>query len=269
MMGDKPEMDKRGNRSLPCLLSTHHPSLITFLRKVIYFFTVMRWTLFIDADDTLWENFAYFEEGRGRFLDWMDKAGFVRNEVDIILSRIDSERTHELGFGSMGYREAMRRTMVFFYEKIGRKTSSLDTALLDEIQRNVHMHSVELYPGVADTLEYLRERYPLFLVTKGVEDEQSGKVERSGVSRYFRDVFVIPDKTPGHYRELVSELKVTPGESWMIGNSPRSDINPPAEIGMGTVLVKKERAWDFEEVPLKHNGRFHEITDFRHLKEIF
>lgn len=229
----------------------------------------MRWTLFIDADDTLWENFAYFEVARDRFLDWMEKAGFNQNEVDAVLSRIDSERTHEFGFGSVGYREAMLRTMIHFYKKTGRKTSSADAELLDNIQQSVHMHPVELYPGVSQTLEYLRGRYPLFLVTKGVVNEQSGKVERSGVSRYFQEVFVIPDKTPDHYRELISKLNVTPGKSWMIGNSPRSDINPPAEIGMGTVLVKKERAWDFEEVPLKHNGRFHEITDFRQLKEIF
>lgn len=229
----------------------------------------MKWTLFIDADDTLWENFAYFEEGRDRFLDWMEKAEFGADEVNTVLSRIDSERTHEIGFGSMGYREAMRRTMLFFYEKKGRKKTDADTKLLDEIQKSVHMHSVELYPGVADTLSYLQGKYPLFLVTKGVEDEQSGKVERSGVSHYFQDIFIVPDKTPDHYRDLIEELNTSPRESWMIGNSPRSDINPPAEIGMGTVLVKKERAWDFEEVPLKHNGRFHEITDFRQLREIF
>ncbi|NOZ13465.1 MAG: HAD family hydrolase [Acidobacteria bacterium] len=229
----------------------------------------MRWTLFIDADDTLWENFAFFEKARDRFLGWMEKAGFVRNEVDSVLKRIDSERTHEIGFGSMGYREAMRRTMMFFYGKTGRRMSAADTALLDEVQKSVHLHSVALYPGVAETLAYLREKYPLFLVTKGVEDEQLGKVERAGVARFFRDVFVLPDKTPALYRGLAGDLKVSAGESWMIGNSPRSDINPPAEIGMGTVLIKKERAWDFEEVPLKHNGRFYQITDFRQLKEIF
>ena len=236
---------------------------------MLYFFTVMRWTLFIDADDTLWENFAYFEAARERFLGWMDKAGFDRNEVDAVLRHIDSERTHEIGFGSMGYREAMRRTMMVFYGKTGRKKTTADTKLLDEIQRSVHMHSVALYPGVRETLSYLRKHYPLFLVTKGVEDEQRGKVERSGVARYFEDVFVISDKTAAQYQELVEKLNVSPDESWMIGNSPRSDINPPAEIGMGTVLIKKERAWEFEEVPLKHNGRFHEIRDFRELKEIF
>ena len=236
---------------------------------VIYSFTVMSCTLFIDADDTLWENFAYFEAARERFLAWMEQGGYARNEVDVVLNRIDSERTHEIGFGSMGYREAMRRTMLFFYEKTGREKTARDTVLLDEIQRSVHLHPVELYPGVAETLAYLREKYPLFLVTKGVEDEQSGKVERANVAGYFKDVFVIPDKTPAQYRELMSILAISPCDAWMIGNSPRSDINPPAEIGMGTVLVKKERAWDFEEVPLKHNGRFHEITDFRQLKEIF
>ncbi len=229
----------------------------------------MGWALLIDADDTLWENFAYFEAARERFLDWMTGKGFQREDVGSLLNRIDSERTHEIGFGSMGYREAMRRTMSYFYEKADEGITAEDTVLLDEIQKSVYLHKIELYPGVAETLEYLRARYPLFLVTKGVENEQLGKVDRSGVSAYFRQVFVLPDKTPKMYRELIGELNLSPEESWMVGNSPRSDINPPAEIGMGTVLLKHERAWDFEEVPLKHNGRFHEITDFRQLKEIF
>jgi len=113
----------------------------------------MRGMLLIDADDTLWENFAYFEQGRDRFLYAMEAAGFDRDRVDRVLARIDSERVHELGFGSMGFREAMRRTVVWAAGDAGVPVPVDMEALLDEIQSDIQTHPVTPYPGVPETLD--------------------------------------------------------------------------------------------------------------------
>ncbi len=225
--------------------------------------------LFIDADDTLWENFAYFEIGRSRFLDYMEEGGFDRASVDILLSRIDAARTGDYGFGSMGFKRAMERTMHLCFERRDRVLSDADMDVLNLIQQDIFYHPVQPYEGVPETLDTLSRRHPLVLVTKGFEDEQLGKVERSGLSVFFEDVVVVPDKTEAVYRDLLSSHDVTAERAWMIGNSPRSDINPAAAAGLGTVLVEKEKGWDFEEVPLQTNGRSRKIRAFSQLTRWF
>ena len=36
------------------------------------------------------------------------------------------------------------------------------------------------------------------------------------------------------------ELGADPDRTWMIGNSPKSDINPALEAGLGAVLVRND-----------------------------
>lgn len=229
----------------------------------------MRWNLLIDADDTLWENFAYFEAARERFLDHAAARDLDRNRAGELLSVIDRERVHEFGFGAAGFREAMRRTLEQSFRENGTRFCDRDHAILDEIRDEIREHPILPYPDVVETLRYLSGRHTLYLVTKGWAAEQQGKLDRSGLLPHFAESFVVPDKTEQTYRELLVKLAIEAENSWMIGNSPRSDINPAAAAGLGTVLIEKERAWDYEEVPLAHNGRFHRITGFGELKTLF
>ena len=229
----------------------------------------MRWNLFIDADDTLWENFAYFEAGRETFLNHVQERGLDRDRMGEILSVIDRDRVHEFGFGAAGFREAMRRTLMAGLADRGEQPGRADEAVLDRIQEEIRYHPIVPYPDVADTLVALGRDHTLFLLTKGWAEEQTGKLERSGLLHYFERTFVVPDKTVDTYRNLLGELCIESGTAWMIGNSPRSDINPAAAAGMGTVLLEKDRSWDYEEVPLVHNGRFHRIRRFGELLALF
>lgn len=236
---------------------------------MLYSFTVMEYILLIDADDTLWENFQYFEKGRKIFLNHMGKYGFNRSDVDLYLKTMDSERVHEFGFGSLGYKMAMERTVRHFFKLQNREYSANDENALNSIRELVANHEIVPYEGVVETLEYLEKRHPLFVVTKGAFEEQNNKVERSGLKKYFKDVIVIPDKQESDYEKVVEQLKLNKEKSWMIGNSPKSDINPPSAIGLGAVYIHQEESWDFEHEELKTNGRFHHLQDFKQLKDIF
>lgn len=229
----------------------------------------MRWNLLIDADDTLWENFAYFEAARERFLVHAVDRGLDRDQAGELLTVIDRERVHEFGFGAAGFREAMRRTLDQMFRENGITFLEEDHQVLDEIRDEIRHHPILPYPQVVETLQYLSGRHTLFLVTKGWAEEQQAKLDRSKLLPHFVDSFVVPDKTEDTYRRLLGRLAIDARDSWMIGNSPRSDINPAAAAGLGTVLIEKERAWDYEEVPLAHNGRFHRITGFGELKTLF
>ncbi len=229
----------------------------------------MKNVLLIDADDTLWENFWFFEKARKMFLSHMEKLNFNVSEVDTFLKKMDSDRVHEFGFGSNGYKMAMERTIKHFFKQKGIKFTHYEEELLENVKELVANHEIEPYEGVVETLEYLEQKYPLFVVTKGAFEEQSSKVERSGLKKYFKDSIVIPDKKVENYKQVIEKIGLDVSSSWMIGNSPKSDINPPAKLGLGTVYIHRSKSWDFEHEELKTNGRFYQITDFKQLMDLF
>ena len=61
------------------------------------------------------------------------------------------------------------------------------------------------------------------------------------------------------FQAEVEQLKVTggranPERTWMIGNSPKSDINPALAAGLRAVFVPHPRTWslEHEDVPEEH-----------------
>jgi putative hydrolase of the HAD superfamily len=125
-------------------------------------------------------------------------------------------------------------------------------------------------PEVPQTLEHLRERHRIILLTKGAVPEQSGKVERSGLKGFFSAVEIVAEKDPAAYAEVVQKYNLAPESTWMVGNSPKSDINPALASGLNAVFVPHGDTWilEHEEVnaapagqQLLIVGRFAELRE--------
>jgi putative hydrolase of the HAD superfamily len=129
---------------------------------------------------------------------------------------------------------------------------------------------LEVIEGVEDTLGYLAERHELTLFTKGHSEEQRLKVDRSGLGRYFAHTAIVKEKDAPAYARLVAERGMSTDDTWMIGNSPKSDINPALAAGLGAVLVPHAHTWVLEHQDLKTNGgRFLQVERFEHLRNHF
>ena len=111
-------------------------------------------------------------------------------------------------------------------------------------------HPMELLPQVADTLDYLAGRHNLILMTKGHFAEQSGKVERSGLKQFFSAVEIVIEKDAAVYREIIAKYDLPSPSTWMIGNSPKSDINPALAAGINAVFVPHGNTWVLEHEEL-------------------
>src|SRR2546428_7993971 len=105
-------------------------------------------------------------------------------------------------------------------------------------------------PEVPETLRYLSGRHRLILMTKGAIAEQSGKVERSGLREHFSAVEIVAEKNASTYREVVSQYALPPDSTWMIGNSPKSDINPALAAGLNPVILAHGDTWILEHEEL-------------------
>ncbi len=80
------------------------------------------------------------------------------------------------------------------------------------------------------------------------------KIDRSGLGSYFRHAAVVPEKDAAAYRALVAELEVDPARTWMIGNSPKSDINPALGIGLNAVFIPHPATWRLEHQDVNGDG---------------
>jgi putative hydrolase of the HAD superfamily len=129
---------------------------------------------------------------------------------------------------------------------------------------------MELIDGVEETLDYLSSRHDLTLFTKGNPEEQKLKLDRSGLAIYFGHTAIVKEKNAGSYSALIEERSLDPERTWMIGNSPKSDINPALEVGINAVFVPHPHTWRLEHEEVREGrGRLLRLERFAQLREYF
>jgi putative hydrolase of the HAD superfamily len=200
-------------------------------------------TLLIDADDTLWENNIYFERAIARFISFLNHREYTPDQVREVLNDVERECIVKHGYGLHSFAHALVET----FERLS--VEPITPELHDKIHSFAHTvadHPVEILPDVPSTLEHLATRHHLILVTKGAIAEQSGKIERSGLKNYFAAVEIVAEKDVTVYRTMVSKYGLSNDTTWMVGNSPKSDINPALEAGINAVFVPHGNTWILE-----------------------
>ncbi|MFI5174018.1 MAG: HAD family hydrolase [Terriglobia bacterium] len=224
--------------------------------------------LIFDADDTLWENNIYYEEVRERFLGLTDALGASRAEVEDKIDRTEQKNIKLFGYGSENFIRSLKETFAFFAgDRDHRETTLHD---IESLGSALYDFRIELLPRVADTLASLRDRHRFFLLTKGDEREQTSKVKKSNLESLFEEVVVVPEKNVVTYEQIASRLTLDKSITWMIGNSPRSDINPALEAGLGAVYVPHAVTWHFEKIPVRTDlPRLIVLNQFADLLEHF
>ena len=203
----------------------------------------MRQTLLIDADDTLWENNVYFERAIAEFISFLNHRERSPAEVREILNDVERECIISHGYGLHSFTHALVKT----FERLS--VEPITPALHETIHgfaRTIAEQPVQVLPRVPETLHYLQARHKLILVTKGDLKEQSGKVHRSGLKEYFSAVEIVPEKHVKEYRAIVSKHDLVSQRTWMVGNSPKSDINPALGAGLNAVFVPHDDTWILE-----------------------
>lgn len=207
--------------------------------------------LIFDADDTLWENNVHFERAIEDFLDFLAHATLSRDEARAILDEIESASFGAGGFGA----QAFTRNLQICYERLAEgQICEEDLATVVGFGERILAMPIALIEGVEETLTLLAARHDLTLLTKGHDEEQRRKIERSGIAHYFRHAEVVPTKNVGAYQELVARLALDPARTWMIGNSPKSDINPALAAGLNAVFIPHPATWRLEHQELDGNA---------------
>ncbi|HTW44287.1 MAG TPA: HAD family hydrolase [Acidobacteriaceae bacterium] len=226
-------------------------------------------TLLIDADDTLWENNIYFERAIASFISYLDHHEYSPEEVREKLNEVERAHTSQHGYGVASF----RRSLVTCFECLSPEPITAEKhERIVSFAQSILEQEIELLPGVETTLPQLASRHRLILVTKGNEAEQRSKLERSGLRDYFTAVEVPREKNPAAYCAVCERHMLAPMNTWMIGNSPRSDINPALASGLHAVYIHHPNTWVLEHDeldPAPAGQRLLEVESFLKLAEIF
>jgi len=232
-------------------------------------------TLLLDADDTLWENNIYFERAIAAFISCLDHREYSPDEVRLKLNEVERETILAHGYGVSSFRQSL----ITCFERLSHSPDTSDAHFtaakreqIADFAQSIIDQEIELLPGVAETLPALASRHRLILVTKGNHAEQADKFQRSGLQPHFSAVEIPPEKNPDAYHAICAKHELAPHTTWMIGNSPKSDINPALAAGLHAVLVHHPHTWVLEHEhlnPVPNGQQYLELTNFAALGEYF
>lgn len=228
-----------------------------------------RQTLLIDADDTLWENNVYFERAIAAFISDLNHHQYTAAEVRKALNAVERETILAHGYGLTSF----TRSLVACFERLSPALlTNQRRRRIEGFAQTIAAQEIELLPGVEQALAQLATRHHLILMTKGNHAEQADKLARSGLAPHFAAVEIVAEKDPATYRLVIARHELAPHTSWMIGNSPKSDINPALDAGLHAVFLFHKDTWVLEHAaidPAPQGQHLLELDSFARLTEMF
>ncbi|MGH9158739.1 MAG: HAD family hydrolase [Vicinamibacteraceae bacterium] len=225
-------------------------------------------TLFIDADDTLWENNVYFDRAIAQVAQAVAQHGYSSARFRETLLSFERARVRTHGYGLANFRHCLELACE---AQVAAPDVSDALRVVEAQVISLARRGIEFLPGVTETLRQLAGRHRLILLTKGNHDDQLAKVARSGVHLFFHRVDVVREKDTAAYVDAARRHGIRAGTAWMVGNSPRSDIIPALDAGLNAVFIPHPATWALElaELPRHTPERLLILERFEELTEHF
>lgn len=222
-------------------------------------------TIGFDADDTLWQNEAFFRLTQDRFAALLADHADPHHLHDRLLAAERRNLGH-YGFGVKGFTLSMIETAIEVTE--GR----VPAAVIAEIMsagREMLEHPIELLPHAREAVEALAATHRVLLITKGDLLDQERKLAQSGLGDLFHGVEIVSDKTAAVYARIFTRHGDGPDRALMVGNSLKSDVIPVIEAGGFGVHVPHGLTWALEhaDAPEGH-PRFATLRDLGGLHDL-
>ena len=197
-----------------------------------------------DADDTLWVNEPYYREVEEEFVQLVTAYG-VNGNIAGALFETEIANLRLYGYGIKAFMLSLVECAIKLTDG---GVSTRDISRIIGLGKAMLDRPIELLDDVKRVLHSLAPRYRLIVATKGDLLDQERKMHRSGITEYFHHIEIMSDKKQQQYVQLLNHLDIPPESFLMIGNSLKSDIIPPLELGSWGIYVPYHTTWAHEEV---------------------
>jgi putative hydrolase of the HAD superfamily len=217
-----------------------------------------------DADDTLWDNEAYFRETEAKFYalleDYLPQHTMARELLQTEVKNISL-----YGYGIKGFILSMIETALVVSDH------TIPVNVIDKIigfGKELLEKPVSIIDNVETVLQDLKKDYRLVLATKGDLLDQHRKLKKSGLGHYFHHIEVMSEKSEEDYQKLITRLDILPGQFVMVGNSLKSDILPVLQIGGHGFHIPYHTTWEHEKIEVNiSNENFRQLNSILELKQ--
>lgn len=242
-------------------------------------------SILFDLDDTL--GGVRMPDGRVRgtaaaYFDCIARAVTVAEQrgLDPELFRehadeVDKKMARELGFGD---KTRFAKSLAWAYADLTEQQDPFGEDTIYDIGMSVFTdYPYAALPGAVRVLEALHDHYRIHIVTKGDHDEQHRKVTECGFEELVDVTLVCSHKNDDEWQQVLPQLGFCwrpngevflAHESWAVGNSPKSDVNPLIRLGFNGIHVVAADTWSFEEAALetpRGTSRLHAVT---HIEDV-
>jgi putative hydrolase of the HAD superfamily len=223
--------------------------------------------IFFDLDNTLWD---YRSNARETFDEVIRELKLTRL-IDVFEAFVETfEKNNDLYWRS--YRKGLISKELLRHKRFsdtlevfGIYDADLAGNLAEKYLQRVSRKSI-LFPGVHETLHYLKEKYLLYIITNGFAEIQTNKIESSDLGGYFTRVFMAetsgyqkPDKRFFQYALSSSNARKT--ESLMVGDDWEADIEGASQAGIDQVFFRPTKK-KFGFAPTYEIAAITELMDF-------
>ncbi len=183
-----------------------------------------------DLDQTLIDRTATFKQ-------FLEKQ-YRRFEKAMLGVSRDSFVTYTQSLDNNGYMPKEE-----LYSKLCEHFSlSFANVLLEDYKQHYGQEPI-LFSDVLTTLEFLKPRYKLGLITNGRSKGQNAKIDQAGLRQFF-DVIKISEEegvakpNPTIFERCLKDLSVLTSQGVFVGDHPENDIMAAKRIGLKTIWMK-------------------------------
>ena len=222
--------------------------------------------LIFGLDDTLIDTTLYWIARAAFARAVAAKTGGTEDKIVSISDAPDARRTYEASPGHSSV--TMQDTWSAFQKECAVPPHDNDTESCLLMARSLRSKFPTLIPGAEDLLKWAKPRFTLALLTAGDSEIQKQKIEAAKIENYFNVVKVLPSKGMEDFHTVMSELGFSPRNTWVLGDSIRSEINPALAAGANCIHftpLHASRAGAAQQAgePTEPIFRIHELLDAR------
>lgn len=231
----------------------------------------MQKCLFFDLDDTLIKCSGYYYDVEDivakKILEYSKE--FSYEDIRQKFNEKQYENLEKHGYGPKNFECSL---MQVAYEMIGYEffADNLQEFIKEEA-KCLYTDRVELLNGVEESIQYLYNKgYEMHIITKGIPDLQQKRVEALSIKHFFKDYYIVKHKLKSDYEEVLKKYHLEPEDCYMIGNSPKGDINEAKKAGLHTIFIPNKDTWSYEEETIDvGEPETNILNDIREIKKLF
>ena len=150
------------------------------------------------------------------------------------------------------------------YDRLFR-TENVKVTVIQQLNNDINLRygtKTILFDNVIETLEALKDKYRMAVITNGRIDWQYRKLRQAKMEKYFVNITISEEvgfEKPNQniFMTCLKKMEIRPENCIFVGDNPEIDIKPAIEMGMKAIWKDN----GYFEKPAKLNGRIKNFNE--------